>query len=658
MKNFYAALVLFFVVQASVAQVSPEYNDMKNREIRSMENMFRGGEPINEAMNGLDYDLVYSRLELRVNPDTSIGKYVKGAVTTYFKTRKTNFNQITFDMANALACDSIYYHGAKLATGNYSKVADTIFINVPNIAAIGVLDSVKIFYKGVPPTVAAPWSSTGFYKNGTIGTTSYIHTLSEPYSAYTWWPCKSRVAFDKYDSVDIIVSTPSAFYVAANGVRLGQPVTGSDRLTTWKHRYPISTYQIAIGVARYVQYPATPTLVNIGGTNMELYNLLWSTPNAGSQTALNRTADMLTVMSGKFSDYPFKKEKYGHYTFGFGGGMEHNTMSGMNQSTYATAGTWEVIAHELGHQWWGASVTCGSWSDIWVNESFARYSEVVYLDNKTDASLTVKSEDHRLTFKDDAIAATGGSIYRRDTSNMDKIFNPSVYIYERGAMFVSMLRKTLGDAKFYQALQNYQTDPTLRYSNAFTADVQRHMEAVSGLDLSGMFNDWIYSKGHASYTGARWNNVGNKAVLFLPQTAVSADSTHFDMPIVLRFKRTAPILDTTIVLFDKGRNLYRVNNGVLSSPSGGTLIQVNLSFTPTSVEFDPFAETLAVPNTFTNAGPPVSYTLALITKDPAIGLLATNVVDFTAQKDGKNARLSWSVEHAQDYQSFEVERST
>ncbi|RYY41949.1 MAG: hypothetical protein EOO06_21800, partial [Chitinophagaceae bacterium] len=185
------------------------------------------------------------------------------------------------------------------------------------------------------------------------------------------------------------------------------------------------------------------------------------------------------------------------------------------------------------------------------------------------------------------------------------------------------------------------------------------MEAVSGLDLSGMFNDWIYSKGHASYANARWNNVGNKAVLFLPQTAVSADSSHFDMPIVIRFKRTSPVADTTIVLFDKGRNLYRVNNGVLSSPSGGTLIQVTLPFTPMTVEFDPFAEILAVPNTVTNtATNPFTYTIPVIAKDPAIALLATRVVDFTAQKEGKNARISWSVEQSQDYNAFEIERST
>ncbi|HSN61085.1 MAG TPA: M1 family aminopeptidase, partial [Ferruginibacter sp.] len=397
MKNFYAAMALLFVVQASFAQISPAYNDMREREMQSQQTMFGGEGPFAEAINGLDYDQVYARLELRLNPDTTLstGKYVWGGITTYFKTGKTNFNLITFDMASALTCDSVYYHGVKLPAGNIVEQVDTLRITLPNIVTMGTLDSVKVFYKGTPPTVPT-WTTTGFVRGGTTGSTSYIHTLSEPYSAYTWWPSKSRVAFDKFDSVDIIVSTPSAFRVAANGKRMGEPITGVNRVTTWKHRYPISTYQICIGVARYVQYPATPTLVNIGGTNMELYNLLWS--NAlGSSVALDRTAEMLTVMSSKFSDYPFKNEKYGHYTFGFGGGMEHNTFSGMGTGTYNASTDWDVIAHELGHQWWGGSVTCGSWRDIWVNEGFARYSEIVYLEGKIDASVTATPTSHRAT---------------------------------------------------------------------------------------------------------------------------------------------------------------------------------------------------------------------------------------------------------------------
>jgi len=142
---------------------------------------------------------------------------------------------------------------------------------------------------------------------------------------------------------------------------------------------------------------------------MDLYNLLWNGTNtANAQTALNRTADMLTVMSNRFSDYPFKNEKYGHYTFGFGGGMEHNTFSGMGTTTYDATNDWSVIAHELGHQWFGAAVTCGSWRDvtcgswrdIWVNEGFARYSEVVYLEGKANGNgITTTPTAHRASFK-------------------------------------------------------------------------------------------------------------------------------------------------------------------------------------------------------------------------------------------------------------------
>jgi len=647
MKNFYAALALLFVVHTSFAQISPAYNDMREKEMQSQQTMFGGEGPFAEAINGLDYDQIYARMELRFNPDTSIssGKYVWGSVTTYFKTGKSNFNLITFDMASALICDSVYYNGVKLSAGNIVKQVDTLKITLPNIATIGTLDSVKVFYKGVPPVVTDFGGSTGFVRGGTAGTTSYIYTLSEPYSASTWWPSKSRVAFDKFDSVDIIVSTPSAFRVAANGKRTGEPVNGSNRITTWKHRYPISTYQIAIGVARYVQYPLVPTLVNIGGTNMELYNLLWTTPTAASQTALNRTSDMLSVMSSKFSDYPFKNEKYGHYTFGFGGGMEHNTFSGMGTGTYDAASDWSVIAHELGHQWFGAAVTCGSWRDIWVNEGFARYSEVVYLEGKIDASITATPTSHRAGFRTTALAANAKAIYQADTSSMTAIFSPSSYIYERGAMFISMLRKTLGDINFFKALQNYQTDPTLRYSNAYTEDVKRHMEAVSGLDLEEMFNDWVYKTGHAKYDAAQWNNVGNQVVLSMPQTVnAGSNNTHFDVPLVIKFYKTsAPTKDTTIVLFDKQGSLYTVNDGVFTSSSGGSLIQVALSFTPNVIEFDALSETL---------------TTGAFVKNAGLALLSTKLVDFAAQKEERNAKLSWSIKESADYSSFEIEKST
>ncbi len=641
MKNLYMGLALLLAVSVTQAQHSPTYDLMVQREMLSHQTMSRGENEIEST--GLDYDVKYYRLVLRLNPDTSIGKYVRGSVTTYFTTNAANFSLVKFDFAAALGCDSVYYHGAKLPAGNKVEDADTLKITIPTIAAAGTLDSITVYYKGVPPVVSDFSGTTGFIRgNHTSG--NYIYTLSEPYSASTWWPCKARVASDKADSVDMIISTPSTFRVAANGKRISELTAGGYRVTTWKHRYPISSYQVAIGVANYVQVPASPTIVNIGGTNMELYNLLWNGTNTtAASTSLNRTAEMLTVMSNAFSDYPFKNEKYGHYTFGFSGGMEHNTFSGMGTGTYNDAGDWSVIAHELGHQWFGAAVTCGSWRDIWVNEGFARYSEVVYLEGKTDASITTLPQTHRAAFKTTAKGANAKPIYQADTTTMTAIFSPSSYIYERGAMFISMLRKTLGDAKFFQALKNYQTDPLLQYGNAFTDDVKRHMEDISGLDLDEMFADWIYKKGHALYSGAQWNNAGNQIVLQLPQTVNAAsDNSHFDMPLVIRISRTAPAADTTIVLFDRNGVINTVNDGVFTS-WGSNIIQLGLSFTPTTVTFDPLSEVLAD---------------GVFTKNAGLALLATNVVEFTAKKEGKNADLLWTIDQAADYSSFEIERSS
>lgn len=649
MKNLYVAIALFFTAHSSFAQVSAAYRQMQANELQSHRTLF-STENETES-NGLNYDVKYYRLELRMNPDSTgpaaaPGKYVRGAITTYFTTNNSNLSLIKFDFATELTCDSVYYQGAKLSAGSRVEDVDTLKITIPAIAVAGTLDSITVYYQGMPRVVPDFGGATGFVIGNHVPSGDYIYTLSEPYSAFTWWPCKARVAVDKADSVDIIISSPSTFRVAANGRRTSEITAGANRITTWKHRYPISSYQVAIAVANFEQYPITPTIVNIGGTNMDLYNLLWvGTNTTAARTALNRTAEMLTVLSDKFSDYPYKNEKYGHYTFGFGGGMEHNTFSGMGIGTYDVAGDWSVIAHELGHQWFGASVTCGSWRDIWVNESFARYSEALYLEFKSDASITITPFTHRNNFKTTSLANTTQTTYRADTSTMTTIFNPSVYIYDRGAMFISMLRKLLGDTKFFQALRNYQLDPALRYKNAFTDDVKRHMEAVSGLDLTELFNDWIYKKAHALYNTARWNNVGNEVVLSLPQTVhANSDNTHFDAPIVIRFnKTTAPIADTTIILFDKNGILHTVNNGVLTSSSGGNLIQLRLPFVPNTITFDPQSETL------------LSGAFA---RDAGLALLATKIVEFTAQKEEKNAKLLWTIDQSFDYASFEIERST
>jgi hypothetical protein len=593
---------------------------------------------------GTEYDAKYYRLELRINPDTSIGKYIKGKITTYFTTVQPNFSVVNFDFATPLNCDSVYYHGVKIATGNITRPVDLLQITIPSIVSPGTLDSIAVYYQGVPPVVPYFGNGTGYVNATHNGTQNFTYTLSEPYSSYTWWPCKSFIVNDKADSMDMIVSTPTGFKTAGNGTLVSETTTGSNIITYWKERYPISAYQICTAVANYLQYPAVADTVIIGGTKMPVYNYLFPETNtAAAHISLDRVKLMLTTFSSKFGDYPFKNEKYGNYTFGFGGGMEHNTFSGESAyGVYDNASDWYILAHELGHQWFGANVTNGSWAEIWINESFATFAEsiCVEFDPAISAAVGVTGADWRAYHKSYAInpGYQYQSVYVNDTSNMATIFTPAVFVYERGAMVLYMLRTLLGDTKFFQAIKNYETDPLLKYGNAVTADVKRHMEAVSGLNLATFFNQWIYNTGFAKYN-VGWNNAGTNLFLQLTQTTQSSALSHFDMPVPLRIQGSNPVtMDTTIIVYDQGGILSYNQDGVLTS-SGNDKVQFNLSFVPTTITFDAFSQVLAS---------------GTVTKNT---LLATNIIDFAGINEGNKVKLWWSVNSSYDCTRFEVERS-
>lgn len=337
---------------------------------------------------------------------------------------------------------------------------------------------------------------------------------------------------------------------------------------------------------------------------MPVYHYVFPEHNtAAAKTTLEKVRPMLTAFSTAFGDYPFKNEKYGHYEFGFSGGMEHSTFSGMNWSTFDASTDWSTIAHELGHQWFGDKVTCGSWKHIWVNEGFAKFSELIAAENiPSIGSPTLAS--HRSSIKTNAINNTVQTTIRNDTTSLSTIFSPSVYIYDRGAMILNMLRATLGDTKFFQAIQNYTSDPLLAYRNAVTDDVKRHMENVSGLDLADFFNDWIYNNGHATYNisyGFSTNYIGIRTT----QTRVSGSSaSYFDMPLQIRLTNTTVGKDTIITLFDNDGVLNVVRNGVMST-WGTNTIGIRLGFTPTAISFDPNSQILATATLGLNATLPV-----------------------------------------------------
>ena len=281
----------------------------------------------------------------------------------------------------------------------------------------------------------------------------------------------------------------------------------------------------------------------------------------------------MNLFTNLFEPYPFSNEKYGHAQFGWGGGMEHTTVSFMGGFDR------NLIAHELAHQWFGDKITCGSWKDIWLNEGFATYLSGLVFEN-LDGNASFK------TWKQQRIASItylpDGAVYLvdSDTTSVNRIFNNRL-TYNKGAMVLHMLRKKIGDPDFFQGIKNYLSNTNHAFAYAKTEDFIPIMENASGESLTEFFNDWLYDQGYPSYN-ITWNQPSSNQVhIHISQTQSDASVSYFEAPLTLRLTGTlGETLDVT--LFNS------VNNEDFLSA---------VNFEVASIEFDPESDLVSKNNT-------------------------------------------------------------
>ncbi|HLU95024.1 MAG TPA: M1 family aminopeptidase, partial [Membranihabitans sp.] len=324
---------------------------------------------------------------------------------------------------------------------------------------------------------------------------------------------------DKIDSLDLWITVPKGYRAASNGLLVSETPTDNDRIVFhWSHRYPIATYLVALAVTNYQVHSFDIELAN---GPLTIVNYLYPQDfDKHSKQIENILPDMMRLFEALFIPYPFDKEKYGHAQFGFGGGMEHQTMSFMGGFSYS------LTAHELAHQWFGDYVTCGSWQDIWLNEGFADYLtgltyQFILKDGTWDNYL--KSNISRIT------NAPGGSVFVPDTTDVDRIFS-SRLSYNKGGMLLHMLRWIVGDAHFFEGIRGYLLDDKTRYSFVRTRHLMDHLERVSGIQLDEFFRDWYLGEGFPSYH-VQWRNSDTTFYLKLNQSTDHTPIDFFELPV-------------------------------------------------------------------------------------------------------------------------------
>lgn len=416
-------------------------------------------------------DIAYYKLNLQfnLNPD-----YIIGNVRISGKFKNFNSSSFFLDFSNIMNVDSVI----TLQGCIYNHINDKIFITLNTPATSFTVD---IYYKGLP-------QNTGF---GSFIFSSHsgqrvIWSLSQPFGASDWFPCKNTPE-DKADSSDVWITCNQNLTGVSNGV-LSEIIQNPDNTKTyrWKNGYPIAQYLISVAVTNYVQYDNyfkySPS------DSMHVPHYIYPENLNSVKSELDKTVNMLRIFSSKFGLYPFINEKYGHAQFSWGGGMEHQTVSSMGVFGES------IIAHELAHQWFGDKITCRNWHHIWLNEGFATYSEALYFEETRGKP---GYQDFILSRMNDAKRATG-TVYVQNVNSVNEIFNSS-RSYAKGAVILHMLRNVIGDTAFFKTLKEYSTDTAYAYKTAVTEDFQKVAERVSGKQLSYFFSEWIYGENYPVY---------------------------------------------------------------------------------------------------------------------------------------------------------------
>jgi aminopeptidase N len=507
------------------------------------------------------YDVHFYGLDLNMtNTTTTLSGNVEMKATTL-----QALDTVLFELFSTLTISSIQLNG-NVVPFTRSNSAVKIAVNFP----AGTTFTVKTFYNGTPPTAQTnPLGGSGMTNaNSPTWGNEVVWSLSEPFSAYEWFPCKQSLT-DKVDSCDVKITVPNSCKAGSNGI-LTQVVNlgnGNSRYE-WKHRHPIDYYLISVSVAQYIEYNIYANPVGAPAPIL-IQNYIYDNPQTliNFQTDIDETATMIELYYDLFGPYPFEDEKYGHCMAPIGGGMEHQTMT--TQGSFSTG----LTCHELAHQWWGDYVTCASWCDIWLNEGFASYGEQVTLENLYPG----QEIQNMAGVHNNVMSQPGGSTWVLDSLNEAQIFSGRL-TYDKGAAIVHTIRYiTNNDSLFFATLRNFLASKA--YSTAYGIDVRDAFAQATGYNFTPYFEQWYFGEGFPTYS-VEWKQAGNNAYIKINHTSSMPNITPtFTNPIDLKFTR--PGLSDTTIRFDITANsntflipgIGTINNGIAIDPQNWVVNQ-------------------------------------------------------------------------------------
>jgi len=337
-----------------------------------------------------------------------------------------------------------------------------------------------VHYSGAPGTITDPDGSA----EGWLRTADGALALGEPTGSMAWFPGNDHPS-DKA-AYDISITVPKGLQAVSNGELRAETTNTAGTRTTyrWRTAQPMATYLATVAIGHY---DITRTTLENG---LPVYTAVDPQEAAASSKVLAKIPEIMEWEEYNFGPYPFSStgaivDRRGDAGY---------ALETQNRPFFPGAPDTATLVHELAHQWYGDSVTPRTWRDMWLNEGFATYAEWLW------------SEDHDGDTAQQTFDALYDGTYFDDPSDSDAVWafppaRPSSAahisdspVYERGAMVLHKIRRTVGDARFYDIVQGWAA--AHRHGNADTADFTAYVEKMApGKDFGGIWRDWLYGDG-------------------------------------------------------------------------------------------------------------------------------------------------------------------
>lgn len=358
-----------------------------------------------------------------------------------------------------------------------------------------------------------------------------IWSQGQTEDAHWWFPCADTP--HQKMTTEMLVTVDEKFFALSNGALIGSTGDAANKTITyhWRQEQPHPAYLVTIVIGEYELIQE-----RLKGLPVEYY--VYADRPAAGQKLFQRTPEMIEFFANKFG-YPYPFAKYSQVLvddFLFGA-MENTTATTMTDRCLLDARAEldlnyeDIVAHELAHHWWGDLVTCKHWSEIWLNESFATYSEYLWREHTqgSDEARFVLFQDF-LTYLQEDFSSHRRPIlfhrYRYSEELMDR------HAYEKGACVLHMLRHVLGDEAFFRAMARHLSK--FAFGVAETNDLKTSIEEVTGKNLHWFFDQWIYRPGYPELeVEYEWQREQKTLRLSVKQVQKADDED--DVPAAFRF---------------------------------------------------------------------------------------------------------------------------